>query len=1065
MTQQRTPRSAALALAILTICYTSACDSAESPAADSVAEIETDAEGDADVGGDAVSDVDGVSDVDASPDAEVVPDTAADIGPDAVPDTAPDAVPDTAPDAVPDTAPDAVPDTAPDAVPDTAADTGTDTAEDADTAPDVVPDVVPDATPDAFPDTTPDAAPDAIPDAVPDAALDTAPDVPPDAAPDTAPDTGPVCTDECPGVDVASCVDNAVLVCGDHDADPCLEWSAPAACAPGLSCVAASASCEFPPVANYLWNVHAGAASSDWVYAVVTNEAGDIFVAGTFVGDFMLGPDLLSYGNTDIFLARISPAGEVIWARDIGGGNVDTVEDLAIDSKGDLILTGWFTGSTSIGGTAMAGNGGSWEVYLAKYDQDGDPIWGKLLSGPGSNEGLAVAVGPEDSIYLAGAFEQTWSLAGKSLAAAGTDAYLARFTADGDAVWSLGVGGASGDRANGVAVDGEGNVTITGSVGSFVDFDPGAGTKQGGPGLFVAQYSPQGQYRWHLVRSNGSGQSVVANPAGQLYVVGNLTGSVNLGGGNHKFVGGGSDGFLMKVSQNGAYMWSSATGSIGPDRMHDVAVDPLGNVLCVGEYSGPMVWEGTALAFAGTAGSANMEDAVVARFSPAGALLWVQRFGGPGQEWGQAVTADPSGHVVWAGHFSDTMSLGDEVLTSNGFGDLVVVRMAPGADGGPACFAPGLVCTGHGACHEGAAGLSCTCDPGYADEDCGGCAPGYLPSADGATCVAICVSAGLSCEVAAHCEAVGGEPTCACDAGFAAPGCASCSAGYYDPDDCSGAPCACVPDCRADGGPERCDACSDAPELWPGEGMLSGFLVGDGSDAIGGCGGAGPDHALRFELTEPTRVAFTLATDAAVLYLRADCAEPETQLACDVAVGGGLAELVEVLPPGSYTLWIDSQDGTGDTYTLSYSFRTDPCPAVSCSGELKCATDDWLATACQCPVGTEPDPADPETCAAVLPPIPMQVAIDISNTCDLSVTPDFVVVPPGREASLTFTDQSADYYADVELTPGVSTFGLPPGESWTDPKPWCRDGVSGYADISASEGCSEVHRLHITCLP
>lgn len=865
----------------------------------------------------------------------------------------------------------------------------------------------------------------------------------------------PPCADACPAEGATLCADSAVQTCGDHDADPCLEWGAPVACAPGLAC--SGDACGFPWLPNYLWNVHAGGSSNDWAMAVATDATGAIYAGGIFQGPFTLGGTPLEYGNTDVFLTRMSPAGDVVWARDIGGGAVDYLQDVVVDPQGDVVFTGWFGGSTNIGGTALSGTG--WEAYVAKYTAAGDPIWARSYPGSGNNEGVALAAAPTGDLYLAGAFQQTWSLAGASLAAVGDDGFLAKLDPDGTPVWALKLGGPSGDRARGVAVDPDGNVAVAGTVGSLVDFDPGPGTAQGGPGLYVAKYTADGQYLWHWV-ANGQAQALAADPAGPFYVAGTITGSANLGGGTHAFAGGSTDGVLVKLSANGAYMWSAHLGSAGADAIRDVALDPLGGIVVTGDYGGATTWRGAPLAFAGKDGFANQEDAFVSRLSPTGQLAWVSRFGGPGQEWGHGVASSPSGRIAWAGHFGATVVINDDTLESQGAGDLAILGFAGTADGLPGCYGD-ATCAPGGVCQDIPGEPACACLPGYAGPDCGACAPGYGPDGAGG-CESLCVTAALTCPARSHCEPLTGVAQCVCDAGWTGADCDACAAGYTDPKKCAPTPCACVPDCGATAPAGACDTCEGAPALWPGEGTLTGFLVGDKGNTAGGCGGSGPDHALRFALTEPTRVELSLVTSNPVLYLRATCDDPMTQLACS-ASKSGLAKVVEVLPPGEYTLWIDSQDGNASSYTLEYSFRTDPCVGVSCDGDLVCTTADWLATTCACPKGTAPQPGEPTACDPILPPLKLAVDVDVSNTCDLSVDPLSLTVPKDRVATITYTNLSADYHVDVDSEPGVDTFALPQGESWTDPKPWCADGISGYADITATEGCSATHRLFITC--
>lgn len=728
----------------------------------------------------------------------------------------------------------------------------------------------------------------------------------------------PPCDDECPQDGAQQCVAAVVRTCGaGFDADECLEWGGETPCALGLECDAAGADCRVPALHNYEWNVHAGAGQNDWAMAVDVDAEGAALVTGIFTGPFTLGTEALTYGNTDIFLTKVSATGDVVWARDIGGGAVDQVADLALAPNGDAVFTGWYDGTTTIGDTTLSNANSSWDAFLARYTADGAPVWAMKFAGDGDNEGLGVAVGATGDLYVCGVYEEWFALS--SVYGLSGNAFLAKLDGDGDVTWSFGVGGPQYDGASAVAVDADGNVFITGSVGSLVDFDPGAEEHEGGPGLFVAKYGPDGSYRWHFVKRNGHGRAIAVDARGDAYVTGVLTASSNLGGGDHVFQGGTSDGFLLKVSGNGAYMWSSHLGSIGPDALRDVDVDPVGNVLVTGDFGGPTTWEGTGLAYAAIPGSAN-EDVVLAEFTPDGAMNWAVRFGGPGQEWGEAVAAARTGDVVWAGHFSGTVALNDDILESQGYGDLVVARFAGTSDGSPGCFAAAPVCAEHGSCREVGDTPLCACDPGWAGMDCAACATGY--EVRGGACVSRCED--VSCGATERCDASSGTAVCVCAVGYAGAGCATCDVDYVEPAGCVGDACVCVPRCGPGAPAGACADCAGAVELRPGVGSLEGFLPQDGADAVGGCGGYGPDHALTFTLDEPTFVELSLVTTYPVLYLRRICDDPETQIACDASAASSIASIAELLDPGSYTLWLDTQDGTGSLYTLHYSFQPAP---------------------------------------------------------------------------------------------------------------------------------------------
>ncbi len=729
----------------------------------------------------------------------------------------------------------------------------------------------------------------------------------------------PPCEDECPQDGQTQCLGDAVQTCGHHDADACLEWSPAVACGFGLECAGDDAACQLPWLDNYLWNVHAGGAShNDWATAVAVNAAGEALVGGFFTGPMTLGAFELPYAITDVLLAKIDPDGQVLWAKDLGGGWTEQLTDLALAPNGDVVFTGWFDGSTTIGEAQLSNTNSSYDVFLARYTSDGEYVWAIKLGGDGDNEGRGLAIDGAGDLYLSGVYEQAFALS--AVYGLAGNAFVARLDGGGGVKWSFGLGGPEYDAANDIAVDAKGNVLVTGSVGSLVDFDPGAGTAQGGPGLFVAKYDPAGKYVWHLAKPSAVGHRLAVDADGYAYVVGTTSASTNLGPGTHLHQGGSTDGFLLKVSPNGATMWSSHLGSAGADALRAVAIDPLGNVLVTGDYGAKTTWEGVALPYAAVDNTQN-QDVVVARFAPDGTPGWVRRFGGSGPDHGRAIAAAPTGHVLWAGNFSATVDLNDDTMTSHGWGDMAVVRFTGTSDGSPGCFTDAPSCSDHGACQDIDDTPSCTCEPPWTGPTCAECASGH--ALEGDVCVPICQ--GITCPAHQHCDGSSGQAVCVCDAGYTGETCGTCAPGYFKTSGCFGDACQCLPDCGPSAPAGACAGCSGATELWPGSGSFTGFLVGDGNDATGGCGGYGPDHALTIHLTEPTQVDLQLLASSAVLYLRTSCDDPSTQVAC--AAGGSgtsIAKISELLAPGTYTLWIDTNDGLASTYTFNYAFTPAP---------------------------------------------------------------------------------------------------------------------------------------------
>jgi PKD repeat protein len=124
-------------------------------------------------------------------------------------------------------------------------------------------------------------------------------------------------------------------------------------------------------------------------------------------------------------------------------------------------------------------------------------------------------------------------------------------------------------------------------------------------------------------------------------------------------------------SPAGGADWAKRLGGIGSDAVKAVAVDAAGNVAVAGIFMNSIVVDGTTLTSAGST------DAFVAKYSPTGAVLWLNAFGGADPDTAESVAFDPAGNVVVVGSFSRSVSFGGPTLTSRGGSDIFVVKYGP----------------------------------------------------------------------------------------------------------------------------------------------------------------------------------------------------------------------------------------------------------------------------------------------------------------------------------------------------------------------------------------------------
>jgi hypothetical protein len=375
----------------------------------------------------------------------------------------------------------------------------------------------------------------------------------------------------------------------------------------------------------------------------------------------------------DIFLAKFDSNGNHLWSKRFGGSNWDESLSVSIDSSGNVYITGYFGSSyIDFGGGVLNGPG----IFLAKFDSDGKHLWSKSFVG---GTGKSVSVDSSGNVYITGNFESsTIDFGGGALTNAGWyDIFLAKFDSNGNHKWSKRFGGSSDDWGNSVSVDSSGNVYITGYFSSStIDFGGGALTNAGGADIFLAKFASDGTPLWSK-RFGGSGndygQSVSVDSSGYVYITGYFNSSTIDFGGGALTNAGYSDIFLTKFDSNGNHKWSKRFGGSSDDWGNSVSVDSSGNVYITGNF------ESSTIDFGGGAlTNAGGYDIYLAKFNSNGNHLWSKKFGEYGDDRGYSVSLDSSGNVYGNGYFTGSnVDFGGCPLSSAGEYDIFLIKYAP----------------------------------------------------------------------------------------------------------------------------------------------------------------------------------------------------------------------------------------------------------------------------------------------------------------------------------------------------------------------------------------------------
>ena len=365
---------------------------------------------------------------------------------------------------------------------------------------------------------------------------------------------------------------------------------------------------------DFVWATRAGGATNDHGRAVVTSSSGNVYLTGHFRANGTFGgTNILAAGAEDIFLAKLNSSGQWLWTSTGGGANTDEGRSVAVDADANCYVAGIFVGSSIFGTNALTSRG-QLDIVLAKANAQGQWLWAQSFGGAGFDESRGVAVA-QDGCYLTGYFNGTADFAGTNLTTrGGSDIFLAKFNANGELHWVLQAGGNDADEGHAVALDSAGDLYLTGGFSGAASVFGTNVTAQGFPGsmdAFLAKLDSGGRLVW-LQRGTGasqdSGNAVAIDIEGNSYVSGLFVGSATFGSQRLTSSSGQADVFFVKYSPRGELLWAFQSG--GPAYMsgNSVAVDWEGSAYGTGFYRSQTSFGGLTLT-----NSSSGRDAFVVR--------------------------------------------------------------------------------------------------------------------------------------------------------------------------------------------------------------------------------------------------------------------------------------------------------------------------------------------------------------------------------------------------------------------------------------------------------------------
>jgi len=361
---------------------------------------------------------------------------------------------------------------------------------------------------------------------------------------------------------------------------------------------------------------------------------------------------------------------EYLWAKKSGGSYTEEGNSVTTDAYGNVIVTGTFTSSSITFGdiTLTKADSTAWSMFVVKYDPDGNPLWAKRAVTPSeyfTTTGNSVTTDSDGNIYVAGdlwgdtvTFDaQTYVLPEPY----GQASFFAKYDSDGDfqgAKMAL-----NGRGTMGIAIDGAGEIYITGITNNLIEFD-GYVYTTGAGGVFLAKYSDSGDFIWadltsvsissYGFNSEWMSYGVCTDNDNSVYITG-WCGTDTIFFNSEKTVYVVNNQSLRNVFianyelNENALLAKGASRTIRPGITYVIygyCVKASGNfIYLAGIVTGDSVCFENNRIYTFN----NYQDMFITKYDQSGNNIWAKSIGSNSVDWGNSLAMDSSGDIYLAG--------------------------------------------------------------------------------------------------------------------------------------------------------------------------------------------------------------------------------------------------------------------------------------------------------------------------------------------------------------------------------------------------------------------------------
>ncbi|MEB3217595.1 MAG: SBBP repeat-containing protein [Nostocales cyanobacterium 94392] len=414
------------------------------------------------------------------------------------------------------------------------------------------------------------------------------------------------------------------------------------------------------------WGEQFGSNAPGYEFLAVDNQ-GNTYVTGDFLSPVTVDDvSLTSQGDSDVFVAKLDKDGKFDWVKSFGTTNKEEVEDIAVDTSGNVYFSGTFKNSISSNESTVSG-GESNDIFVTKLATNGDQLWSKNFGGTNNDKVSGIDVDGQGNIYLTGESRGEIKFGTPLVTSLLDYAFAAKLDINGDGLWVNKLGENNTNHfAQDIVVDQDSN---------SYQLMTGVDKKS----ITVTQFDQEGTKGWEKKFVNSSyveASDIVIDNQSNTFITGQFEERLQFG--NTSLEGGDNgDVFVAKLDSEGDVLWAKDFDIENDNnvKVESIAVDEMGDTYVTGYYYNKSMTIDNFMLYSEGGEGGEGENAFITKIDSTGEVKWAQNIAGTNTDAISDI-AVKNGKIYIAGTFYQEATFEDKILTTQNQSDSFLVALA-----------------------------------------------------------------------------------------------------------------------------------------------------------------------------------------------------------------------------------------------------------------------------------------------------------------------------------------------------------------------------------------------------